>query len=114
MAMTLTKLPSPFSLYMGAAGSASRKPQGKIEIPALEARLENVCANAKQLKGYNQVCGFTDSDGLPITFPPVYQEAVSPVGDETGGLSGGVCADERAREPEAEIPAAPSSACANP
>lgn len=71
MAMTLTKLPSPFSLYMGAAASASRKPKGKIEIPALEARLENVQADARQLEGYNQVCGFTHSDVLPITFPQV-------------------------------------------
>ena len=71
MLMTLTKLPSSFSLYKGAAATARRKPQGKIEIPALEARLENVRADAKQLEGYNNVCGFTNSDLLPITFPQV-------------------------------------------
>lgn len=71
MAITLNKLPSAFSLYMGAASTARRKPIGKIEIPALEARMENVKADAKQLAGYNAVCGFKDSDLLPITFPQV-------------------------------------------
>lgn len=71
MTITLQKLPSSLSLYIGAAGTARRKPKGKIAPPALEARLENVCADAKQLAGYNKVCGFRDSELLPITFPQV-------------------------------------------
>ena len=71
MAITLNKLPSSFALYMAAAGTARRKPQGKIEIPALEARLENLRVDAKQLEGYNKVCGFSNSELLPITFPQV-------------------------------------------
>lgn len=71
MAITLNKLPSAFALYLGAVGTARRKPKGKIEIPALEARMENVRADAKQLAGYNKVCGFRDSELMPITFPQV-------------------------------------------
>lgn len=71
MVITLNKLPSSFSLYMGAMGTAQRKPKGRIEIPALEARLDNVRANAKLLAGYNAVCGFKDSELLPITYPQV-------------------------------------------
>lgn len=71
MTLTLKKLPSSFSLYFGAARTSSRKPQGKIEIPALEARMDNVKADAKQLAGYNEVCGFKKSEQLPITFPQV-------------------------------------------
>jgi hypothetical protein len=71
MTLTLKKLPSSWSLYLGAAGTARRKPQGKIEIPALEARMDSVMADAKQLAGYNEVCGFKKSEHLPITFPQV-------------------------------------------
>lgn len=71
MTITLQKLPSSLSLYLGAAGTAQRKPKGKVTLPNLEARLENVRVDAKQLAGYNKVCGFRDSDLLPITFPQV-------------------------------------------
>jgi hypothetical protein len=71
MTLMLNKLPSALSLYFGAASTSRRKPQGKIEIPALEARMENVKADAKQLEGYNLVCGFKKSEFLPITFPQV-------------------------------------------
>lgn len=71
MALTLNKLPSAFSLYMGAMATSRRKPEGSIEIPTLEASMQNVQADARQLAGYNKVCGFKDSELLPITFPQV-------------------------------------------
>ncbi|MGH8456798.1 MAG: MaoC family dehydratase [Stenotrophobium sp.] len=71
MTITLKQPPSPLSLYAKAAGSARRKPQGAIEIPALSTRIENLRANPAQLKGYNAVCGFENAETLPVTFPQV-------------------------------------------
>jgi acyl dehydratase len=71
MTATLERPPSALSLYLKAAGSARRKPGKNIELPLLETRLDNVRADAKQLAAYNKVCGFKDSEILPITFPQV-------------------------------------------
>lgn len=71
MTATLERLPTALSLYLKAAGSARRKPGKNIELPLLETRLDNVRADAKQLAAYNKVCGFKDSEILPITFPQV-------------------------------------------
>ena len=71
MTSTLARPPSALSLYFKAASSARRKPGKDVEIPLLETRLDNVRANPAQLKAYNKVCGFSDSDTLPITFPQV-------------------------------------------
>lgn len=71
MTATLARPPSALSLYLKAAGSARRKPGKDIELPLLETRLDNVRANPAQLTAYNKVCGFKDSETLPITFPQV-------------------------------------------
>ncbi|MGH8462308.1 MAG: MaoC family dehydratase [Stenotrophobium sp.] len=71
MTITLSKLPSPLSLYAQAAGSARRRPGAQIEIPRLSVRIDNFRANPAQLAGYNKVCGFADAGTLPITFPQV-------------------------------------------
>jgi len=71
MTATLDRPPSALSLYLKAAGSARRKPGKNIEIPLVETRLDNVRADAKLLAAYNKVCGFKDSEFLPITYPQV-------------------------------------------
>ena len=71
MTATLERAPTALSLYLKAAGSARRKPGKNIELPLLETRLDNVRADAGQLAAYNKVCGFKDSEILPITFPQV-------------------------------------------
>ena len=71
MTATLERPPSALSIYLKALGSSRRKPGKNIEIPLLEKRLDNVKANPAQLAAYNKVCGFQDSENLPITFPQV-------------------------------------------
>ena len=45
-------------------------PEGKT-VPAMEASIEQVRADATRVTKYNRVCGFTDSDNLPITYPHI-------------------------------------------
>lgn len=67
----IARPPSSLSLYLKAAGTARRKPKGKPKIPALGLRLESVTVDTARLARYNQICGFADSDHLPITYPQV-------------------------------------------
>jgi hypothetical protein len=71
MTATLKRQPSALSLYLKAASTARRKPGKQIEIPQIEARMDDVRADAAQLAAYNKICGFAESDTLPITFPQV-------------------------------------------
>jgi hypothetical protein len=71
MSATLKQAPSALSLMIKAAATARRKPGKEIVIPQLEARLDQVRADAAQLAAYNKICGFVDSETLPITFPQV-------------------------------------------
>ncbi len=62
------------SVYWGFARAAvaRRKPlQEGQSIPAICARLQQVRAEALHLRRYREVCGFSVSDNLPLTFPHV-------------------------------------------
>src|SRR2546425_916082 len=71
MSQTLTSLPSALPLYVAAAKSARRKPQGKPDIPSLSAAVKSVKVNAKNLADYNKICGFEGGEFLPLTYPQV-------------------------------------------
>ncbi|HVT34367.1 MAG TPA: MaoC/PaaZ C-terminal domain-containing protein, partial [Nevskiaceae bacterium] len=71
MTEVLSAMPSALALYAKAAATARRKPKGKPQIPALDARMDNVRADAAKLAAYNKVCGFEPGEQLPITYPQV-------------------------------------------
>lgn len=76
MSEVLTRLPTPLSLYVGAAGTARRKPKGKPAIPALSAQLHGMRVDPANLAAYNRVCGFAESQSLPIPYPQVMVSAM--------------------------------------
>jgi len=67
----LTSMPSPFGLYMKAAGSARRKPKGLPAIPSLQAEMPAAKVDAAHLAAYRKICGFADGDTLPIIYPQI-------------------------------------------
>lgn len=71
MTITLQKLPSALSLYLGAAGTARRKPKGRPEIPALSVEMSGLKADAGKLAAYRAICGFAEGDTLPIIYPQI-------------------------------------------
>jgi acyl dehydratase len=71
MTATLTDLPSPLSLYLKAAASASRSPGNLRQLPPLALRLAAVQPDPARLAAYCEVCGIEPSEFLPITYPQV-------------------------------------------
>lgn len=71
MSEILSSMPSPLSLYLKAAFTAWRKPQGKPAIPSLNAQLRQARVDKDNLAVYNALCGFKKSQFLPITYPQV-------------------------------------------
>lgn len=71
MSEVLTALPTPTSLFLNSARSMSRKPSAKPQLPALSVQIADVRADAARLAAYNAVCGFENSEFLPITYPQI-------------------------------------------
>lgn len=71
MSIVLSQMPSAEALYLKAATTVFKRPKGRPQIPSLELRVENVGVDARHLSEYREVCGFADSEHLPITFPHV-------------------------------------------
>lgn len=71
MTDSLSQLPSSELMSLKAAGTLLRRPKGKPSIPPLSVRLAGMHARADQLAAYREVCGFSDSRHLPITFPHI-------------------------------------------
>ena len=76
MSPTLTQMPSAEALYLKAATTLFKHPRGRPVFPALDARVEQVAVEARHLADYRSVCGFQESDTLPITFPHVMAGAL--------------------------------------
>lgn len=78
--LTFTELPSAASLYKDVVKDTlmGNKPGLKTgqSIPRIEAKFDQYKVDNEQLKTYNQVCGFSNADVLPITFPHI---AVAPL-----------------------------------
>ena len=84
--LTLTyhgKLPSMLSAYvrMLTSRKSNRIPEGKT-IPFLEASIEGLRPDLKQLALYRKVCGFSENGTLPFSFPhimasPLFMNLVS-------------------------------------
>jgi acyl dehydratase len=76
MTATLTQLPSAPQLYWDAALSAMRRPGNLKTVPPLSLRLSGVRTEAVRLADYCELCGLTQSEVLPITFPQVAVSAL--------------------------------------
>ena len=76
MTLTLEKMPETGANYLKAALSMRRRPAASVEIPGLEATLGEVRIDLAQLAAYREICGFSDIDSLPITFPQVVAAAI--------------------------------------
>lgn len=64
----LSALPSTASLYSRAVLGALTGKSGK-ELPDLELVLRNIKIDRTHLAAYNHVCGFSQRDSLPVTYP---------------------------------------------
>ncbi len=64
---------SPMLLNLAkAVARAGVKPGKNPQLPAIGLRLKDVLASGKHVKAYRKVCGFSDSDYLPITYPHMH------------------------------------------
>ncbi len=64
------RLPSALPAYAKALRSRGRLEEGQT-IPRIEARVANVTPDPAKLRDYRAICGFADSDKLPVSFPQV-------------------------------------------
>ena len=71
MSQTLKELPNPSREYLRALGTLMRKPGRDVKIPALECGVSAVTAKPENLSAYRTLCGFSETDALPITYPHV-------------------------------------------
>lgn len=73
--ITFKELPSSGSQYLNVVkdtltgAKPGLKPGGNI--PRIDAEINDYVINRQHLAEYNQVCGFTDSAILPITYPHI-------------------------------------------
>jgi hypothetical protein len=68
--LTFDRLPSALPAYAKALRAGGRLAEGQT-IPRIEARVSGVVADPAKLRDYRTICGFADSDKLPISFPQV-------------------------------------------
>jgi hypothetical protein len=74
--LTLEKMPATGANYLKAAMSLGRKAEGALTIPSLSATLPSLAIDQAQLAAYRDICGFAESDTLPILFPQVIAAAI--------------------------------------
>lgn len=70
MSLSFDRLPSALPSYAKALRRRGKLREGET-IPRLEARVAGVTADPAKLRDYRLICGFADSDKLPISFPQV-------------------------------------------
>lgn len=68
--LTFERLPSALPAYAKALRARGRLAEGQT-IPRIEARAGGVIADPAKLRDYRSICGFADSDKLPVSFPQV-------------------------------------------
>jgi hypothetical protein len=68
--LTFERLPSAWPAYAKALRARGRLDEGQT-IPRIEARASGVVADPAKLRDYRAICGFADSDKLPVSFPQV-------------------------------------------
>ena len=68
--MEFNEQPGTLGAYLKALKPGSRLQEGE-SIPRIEATLHQVDTDPGKLQKYRQVCGFSDSDRLPATFPHI-------------------------------------------
>lgn len=77
----LTSPPKTAALYSRAVLGAITGKNGK-ELPALELVMRDVNIDRAHLAAYNRVCGFTQKETLPVTYPfvlafPLHMEIIT-------------------------------------
>ncbi|MEQ1438312.1 MaoC/PaaZ C-terminal domain-containing protein [Fontimonas sp. SYSU GA230001] len=73
---TLSQIPDARRLFLKAATTIGRRPKGQPKLPALEVEVKDVGVDASHLASYAEVCGFANTERLPITFPHVMAGAL--------------------------------------
>jgi acyl dehydratase len=68
--LTFDRLPSALPAYAKALRSRGRLVEGQ-SIPRIEARVTGVVADPAKLRDYRVICGFAETDKLPVSFPQV-------------------------------------------
>jgi hypothetical protein len=65
------QVPSATAGYLRALLKRSPGLKRGKDIPRIEARVANVRASARQVRQYRKLCGFSESNSLPLTFPHI-------------------------------------------
>ena len=70
--LTFNSMPSIVAVYpkMFMGSKPALVPDG-ASVPTIEARMDIVSIRPDKIAAYGKVCGFQDSDYLPITYPHV-------------------------------------------
>ncbi|MCZ6717089.1 MAG: MaoC/PaaZ C-terminal domain-containing protein [Gammaproteobacteria bacterium] len=70
--LTFNSMPSMVAIYpkLLLRSKPALVPDG-ASVPTIEARMDIVSTRPDKIVAYNKVCGFPDSDYLPITYPHV-------------------------------------------
>ena len=68
----LRDTPNMLPLLAKAVVRAGVKPGKDPQLPDIGARLTDVVADGKHLAAYRKVCGFADSEHLPVTYPHMH------------------------------------------
>ncbi|HEY1077349.1 MAG TPA: MaoC/PaaZ C-terminal domain-containing protein [Fontimonas sp.] len=76
MTQVLNQIPDAQKLMLKAAGTLMRRPKGRPSLPALAVEVRDVAVDAAHLAAYAKVCGFQQTEQLPITFPHVMAGAL--------------------------------------
>lgn len=76
MTQVLNQIPDAQKLMLKAAGTLMRRPKGRPALPELAVEVRDVAVDAGHLAAYAEVCGFQQTEQLPITFPHVMAGAL--------------------------------------
>src|ERR1700758_4078158 len=65
----LSGLPPALPAFVRAGLSASRRVRGTPVLPQWQTRVRALRADSGRLAAYNELCGYPESDELPMLFP---------------------------------------------
>lgn len=71
LTMEFSTPPSPVIGYLKAAASRAPGLRAGQTIPAIQASVEQVMLSPRKLERYRKLCGFGDSQSLPLTVPHI-------------------------------------------
>jgi hypothetical protein len=70
-AQIVTRMPGSRQISIGAVRSSFKRQQQRPQLPPAVFRRPNVCLEEGSVASYARVCGFSPSQGVPLTYPHI-------------------------------------------